>query len=235
MKYILIAVLVLTLGLNAQSNKKYWDNKQVKMDISIKNGKPNGLAKFYHDNGQLYTEIEYANGKVSSSEVKLFAKDGKLLCTNHYKNSHPDGEYKTFLFQNNMEILFDGNYKDGLFTGVENRYYKDATLRSQTVYKDGKKDGIEKKYNYKGKLNLETPYKLGKKNGVEKGFSVNGKSEITYKDDVLHGSSKLYFRNGKLENLTNYKDGKKNGPCIEYNDDGTLAWEATFQDGKLMK
>jgi len=235
MKYLLIALLALTLGLNAQSNKKYWDNKQVQMDISIKNGKPNGMAKFYHDNGQLYLEIKYKDGKVSSNEVELFSKDGKLLCINHYKNSYPDGEYKTFLFQNNMEVLFDGSYKDGEFTGVENVYYKDSTLRSHTSYKDGKKDGIEKKYNYKGKLILETLYKKDKKNGVQKGFTTNGKSEIAYKNDLLNGSSKTYYKNGKLENLTTYKDDKKNGASIEYNDDGTLAWEGTFKDDKLLK
>ncbi len=145
-------VLVLTLSLNAQSNKKYWDNKQVQIDISVKNGKPDGIAKFYHDNGQLYLEIEYKNGRVISNEVKLFSKDGKLLCINHYKNSYPDGEYKTFLFQNNMEVLFDGSYKDGKFTGVEKTYYNDATIKSRTSYKNSKKNGARIEYNNDGTL-----------------------------------------------------------------------------------
>ena len=234
MKYILIAALFLTLSLNAQSNKRYWDNKQVQMDVSIENGKPNGMAKFYHDNGQLYSEVEYKNGKVSSNEVKLFAKDGKLICTNHYKNSQPDGAYKTFLFQNNMEPLFDGVYKDRKFTGIEKVYYKDATLRSLTIFKDGKKDGVEKKYDYKGNLNLETPYKDDKKNGLEKGYTTNGKSEINYKNGLKNGSSKQYYKNGKVQNLTNYKNGKKNGASKEYNDDGTLAWKGSFKNDKLM-
>jgi len=145
-------VLVLTLSLNAQSNKKYWDNKQVQIDISVKNGKPDGIAKFYHDNGQLYLEIEYKDGRVLSNEVKLFAKDGKLLFTNHYKNSYPDGEYKTFLFQKNMEVLFDGSYKNGKFTGVEKTYYKDATIKSRTSYKNSKKNGARIEYNNDGTL-----------------------------------------------------------------------------------
>ena len=205
------------------------------MEISINNGKPDGPAKFYHENGQLYLEIVYKNGRISSDEVKLFAKDGKLLCTNHYKNTQPDGTYKTFLFQNNMEPLFDGIYKDGEFTGTQRAYYKDATPRSLTTFKDGEKDGVEKKYDYKGKLILETPYKDDKKNGLEKGYTTNGKSEINYKDGVKNGSSKLYYKNAKVENLTNYKNGKKNGASIEYNDDGTLAWEGTFKDDKLIK
>ncbi len=162
MKYIILTVLVLTLSLNAQSNKKYWDNKEVQIDISIKNGKPDGIAKFYHDNGQLYLEIEYKNGKVSSSEVKLFSKDGKLLCINHYKNSYPDGEYKTFLFQKNMQVLFDGSYKDGKFTGIEKTYHNNETLKSRTSYKDGKKNGARIEYNSDGTLAWEGTFKTGK-------------------------------------------------------------------------
>ena len=235
MKYILFTALLLLVSLNAQSNKKYWDNRQVQMDISVKDSKPNGTAKFYHDNGKQYSIVEYKNGKICSNEVKLFAKDGKLLFTNHYKNSHPYGEYKTYLFQNNMEILFDGSYKDKKFTGVEKRYYGDATLRSITHFKNGKKNGLEEQYDYKGKINVQIPYKNGKKNGVQKEYTTNGKNEITYKNDTLDGLSKLYYKNGKMESSTNYKNGKKSGISSKYNNDGTLAWKGTFKNDKLIK
>lgn len=235
MQYILIVLLSIVIGLNAQNHQKFWDNKQLQMDISTKDNKPDGASKFYHKNGKLYSSVEYKNGKITGSEVKLFDKSGKLICTNRYKNAKPTGTYKTFLFQNNMEVLFDGVYKGGKFTGQENSYYKDATLRSATSYKDGKKNGVQKKYDYKGKLNLETPYKDGKKNGLEKKYSTTGKTEINYKNDLKNGESKSYYKNGKLESQMNYKNGKEDGSCMKYKDDGTLAWKGSYKNGKLLK
>lgn len=235
MKYILIAMLLFSINLSAKNNQKFWDNKQVQIDAPTKNNKPDGTTKFFHRNGQLYMQIDYKDGQVTSKEVKLFDKDGKLICTNHYKNAKPDGVFKTFLFQNKMEPLYDGSYKDGKFTGVENTYYKDGKLRTTTPYKDGKKDGIEKKYDYKGELIFETPYKDGKKNGLEKSYTTNGKSEVNYKAGVKNGEAKLYYKNGKVESLTNYKNGKKDGQSIEYSDDGKIAWKGSFKNGKLIQ
>ena len=55
------------------SGKRY--NKKGKIDFEINEG--NGKLKYYHDNGKLYLEGEYLNGK-ENGKVKEYYDNGRL-------------------------------------------------------------------------------------------------------------------------------------------------------------
>ena len=64
----------------------FW-NGQFSMEGKIKNGKKDGLWKYYNDNGQLKSEGTYKNGK-QHGPSKIYYENGQLKEERTYK----DGE-----------------------------------------------------------------------------------------------------------------------------------------------
>tara|TARA_B110000467_G_C18173708_1_gene396633 strand:- start:294 stop:719 length:426 start_codon:yes stop_codon:yes gene_type:complete len=97
-------------------------------------------VKEYFDNGQLLSEINYADGQ----------RNG--LCENYWKNG---------------QLWGGGNYKDGKMVGVWKSYYENGQLREEGSYKYteagvySRKDGVWKSYYESGELSIESVIKDG--------------------------------------------------------------------------
>lgn len=72
-----------------------YNKDQVKSDEPLLNGAPHGLAKYWHPNGKLYSEIPYQNGE-KHGEFKLYREDGTLEQHLSYKNGKPHGLLQWF-------------------------------------------------------------------------------------------------------------------------------------------
>ena len=49
----------------AYIEKTYYDNRQIKSEVFINNGKKEGIYKQYHYNGNLSFECDYISGKLN--------------------------------------------------------------------------------------------------------------------------------------------------------------------------
>ena len=100
-------------------------------------GRPfTGVGFDVYDNGQLYEETNY--------------KDGKL-----------DGLAKRW-YDNGL-IQYEWNFKDNFYDGLSKEWYKNNQLRYETNYKDGLKDGLSKHWHDNGLLDYTWHYKNGKR------------------------------------------------------------------------
>ena len=119
---------------------------------------------------------------------------------------------------------------------IQNEYYADGSVRSETPFSNGKINGIVKWYfKGSGKLKEEDPYSDGKINGIVKWYNEeNGvvKEEDPYVDGTMLGIAKLYYASGKLQKETPFTDGKINGTVKLYYESGKLQKETPFTDGK---
>ena len=94
----------------------YYSDGDIKMEVQSKNGKPDGVGKFYnedgmlvymgnfsaglpngafynyYDNEQVHNEMNYVNG-VKDGAQKVFDEDGKLLVEVVFKNGEPVNGY----------------------------------------------------------------------------------------------------------------------------------------------
>jgi hypothetical protein len=107
--------------------KYYTDDGKLKIELTILNGKRNGLARTYYRNGKVSLEINYKAGKRDGLS-KRYYEDGTLYQETNYKNDQIDGERKKYKenstvmsvarFEKNRpcsglkEILLDGTLKD---------------------------------------------------------------------------------------------------------------------------
>ncbi len=116
-----------------------------------------GLQKWWYENGQLWCEHVY--------------KDGKL-----------DGPYKGWY--ENGQLWYDHVYKDGKLDGPCKEWYANGQIQNEQTYKDGRLDDQHKKWYPNGQLREECTYKDGKLEGPYKDWYANGQllCECTYKD-----------------------------------------------------
>ena len=189
----------------------YYPSGKPAMDgAPIKNGKYNGIAKWYYETGKLKEECNYSDGQ----------KNG---INKHYYES---GKLKT-------ECTISESKGNGILKG----FYEDGKVNSEIPMIDGKRNGIAKWYYENGKLKNEATYVDGNENGIAKGYYESGKlgSEETYTNGKLNGNTKWYYENGKLSQEKTYTNGKLNGNFKVYDENGSLNFEENFTDGKKIQ
>lgn len=152
--------------------------------------------------------------------------------------------------------IFEGDFKDGLETGVFTYYYHDGTVRIRNTYSEpGKRclheafdeqgrllargeynqrnrDGLWKFYAEDGRLVKEASYKMGIKDGNHIIFEHNGDTaEVTgWANNHRHG--RWWRRIGKQGYITgNYVNGGLEGRLVEYSETGKLAREGFYTNG----
>ncbi len=120
MKYIFTFVLF-TLLLSAQDDvvKTYYENNNIKSEISFENGIRNGKTLFYHEDGTIKTEMEYENGRVTGT-VNYFFENGSLRESFFIEDGRRIGP--TFVYNEEGELIEDNNYEYGKLVKPQERY-----------------------------------------------------------------------------------------------------------------
>ena len=91
----------------------------------------NGILREYHDNGNLYIEYNYKDGK-RHGEQKRWYENGKV------------------------EIIY--YYNMGKLEGKQSKWHKNGTIKSELIYKNDKLNGISKEWLSSGKLKSKKLY-----------------------------------------------------------------------------
>lgn len=112
-----------------------WNEKQVKTEISFKNGRIDGVVRSYHENGKLQSQRFWKEGK-GHGEIKVYSQNGQLL--------------------------EEGTYKNGQMDSIWKKYHENGKLKAEMSYVAGKLDGVVKEYDENGKLTFQATYKEGK-------------------------------------------------------------------------
>ena len=137
----------------------YYPSGKPAMDgAPIKNGKYNGIAKWYYETGKLKEECNYSDGQ----------KNG---INKHYYES---GKLKT-------ECTISESKGNGILKG----FYEDGKVNSEIPMIDGKRNGIAKWYYENGKLSQEKTYTNGKLNGNFKVYDENG--SLNFEENFTDG------------------------------------------------
>ncbi len=74
----------------ADMREDFWEGGQRRSQEPLRDGKPHGLAKYWHANGQPYAEITYINGKKDGQHT-LYREDGTPEQSLSYQNGQPHG------------------------------------------------------------------------------------------------------------------------------------------------
>lgn len=136
--------------------KEYHDNKQLKEEGTLLNGKKEGSFKVYDDSGDLIEFGTYKEDKKVevNTLVKEYYKSG-LVKNEKFINQKKqwNGIYKSWHSPN------EDDYENVIF--VESSEDRKHVLESEIPYQNGKKHGLEKNWDDKGELHWETIYFQG--------------------------------------------------------------------------
>lgn len=138
---ILFSAILLALTLQAQNIQEcktekdkvegcverwfYFESKNLWREASYKDGKLNGVEKWYHKNGKIDLEVSYKEGKMEGIERGYF---------------------------NNGALRSEAFYKNGRLEGAQKFYYKNGNLEGEIPYQEDKINGVAKWYESNGAL-----------------------------------------------------------------------------------
>ncbi|MBN1231886.1 MAG: hypothetical protein JXA60_00840 [Candidatus Coatesbacteria bacterium] len=175
---------------------------------------------------------------VSAKETDL---PQKRIASGRCIGGKRDGEWKGFF--DNEKVAWEGEYRDGLLTGVYTDYFETGQIRFQGSYNNGFKCGHWKYYHENGHVQVEGDYDNDLRTGV---WSVYYPSEaklwqcsykiISDKEkgmySVRDGEFKMYHKGGQLAQHGSYIQGNKEGKWIYFNHKGIKVIEGSFMKSK---
>jgi antitoxin component YwqK of YwqJK toxin-antitoxin module len=136
-----------------------------------KAGKYCGIRRVYYKNGVLRDLFPYNTDGVINGIEKVYRENGTIWAENPWINGKHTGTYKQYFSDGKlMQEYYSDNGKQ---TGPEKWYYEDGTLESETYYTEGVKNGIKKEYYEDGKLKSATTFTNGEKE-TTKNYDENG-------------------------------------------------------------
>lgn len=166
-----------------------------------RNGKRDGVSKYYHTNGQLDTDAFYVDGN----------EEG--VYTTYYADSvatEPHGQ-----------VQYSCNYKNGERHGTARSYNDNGTLNEETEYFEGKKNGVSRKYRPDGRLVFLYTYKNDEQDGAFESHLDSGEYEKGYYKSGSMTFRESYLADGTLYSVHQWQDGE----CIrseQYDENGKL-------------
>ena len=205
--------------------KTYYSNAQVKSDLTLVNGIPNGISRNYNETGEIVSSKIFKNGKLLGDGIvdKKGKKQGEWIeyYISHFINPNDSIRVKRA----------SGSYVNGFKNGDWKYYYENGSLEQKGKFIKGKIHGKWKWYYENGNLLRDEEFIKGKENGVITEYSDSGK--VVMKGIYLNGlkEGKWLYYSGDVKEEGEYQEGKKLGPWKMYYKIGTIYYEGEFIDG----
>lgn len=208
--------------------REYHPNGVVKAEIKYRDGKQDGVQKYYNKKGKLI-EIErmiYGEADTTADQVALltlhkeFHPNGKVKSIGAMKNGLKDGVFR--LYNENGELI----------TG--NIYEKDTLVAEGFISADGIYNGDWKLYYKNGQLKAEGAYENGVQTGKWIYYFENGRIEQkgTLKENKYVGYWEWYYPNGQLKRTETYNNRSElNGTVTEFDSLGNEIARGDYYNG----
>jgi len=127
--------------------------------------------------------------------------------------------------------------KDGVPHGAWITYHPDSQHpASMVTYVDGKQHGPSLTMERRGSLETYEEYAENVLEGIAGTYLKGYPTIITeFKQGEKHGTSKTFFRyKNDVQKIVQYKEGQIHGKFRQYNEDGTLLLDYTYDQGKKV-
>ena len=229
----------------------YYPNNSVKSIGYFLNNKQFGLWKYYNDLGIKQKEITIKNGRKNGIYEEYYNEiniklSGKLLNDKKiglWKEYNQNGIIKsTTLIQNDTAVLYRSFFPNGNVnlqgTKINNKrsgkwtsFHENGQVASEGFYKENTKEGSWTYWNENGKKNAEGNYTFGKKHGQWFFYDNNGmiRTSGDFSNDL--GDIKTFDTAGNIQSEGTLLNGEKIGNWIYFNADGKIIGKAVFENG----
>jgi antitoxin component YwqK of YwqJK toxin-antitoxin module len=158
--------------------------------------KIDGQWKEYYENGNLKANITYVSG-YEHGIAKFYSEKGLIIeKTNYYRNK-THGTVKKYFKNGNPHLILSADL--GIIKGPFLEFYQDGGIRSISFLRGKNINGPAYQFNSQGELIGELTYVDGKREGSATSYDqLGGKTIFLYANDKMNGTAKKYDSNDKL-------------------------------------
>ena len=129
--------------------REHFANKELKRDAIYRNGKLQGLARGWHDNGRLDYARTYSAGLEDGTHEGWY-EDGSRRFEYHFTNGISEGVSKQWYRNGTPYTLF--HFVNGQETGRQQMWDTAGKLRANYVIRDGRRYGLPGSVGCRGEL-----------------------------------------------------------------------------------
>ena len=200
----LLLILSVILFSCTDIKKDFWENGNLRSELSYDAGKLNGSCTWYYENGQKEQEAFYSDNRLNGI-MRRWHPNGRIESEMLYVEGKRDGTAITYDAAGNK--IIEEQYSNDTLSGPFRQWHADGTPKVEGAYLHGLFEGRWVYYDAAGVVVGTGDFRHG--SGLQKGWWPNGKimREIQYKDNLKHGYEKWFDENGVLERQFEYEAG----------------------------
>lgn len=198
--------------------REYHPNAREKSIGSYKNGVPEGITRYYDENGKIIGAKLYREGVALGEGVV----DGYGLRQGKWKEFYDSGELRA-----------EGSYMNNKRIGNWKFYFKNGSLEQNGTYTDDKPEGKWTWYFPNGNIKREENYYRGFEDGESIEYNDSGK--VVTKGNYIEGEKdgEWFYENGDFKEIGSYRAGSREGGWKAFYEDGKLLYEAKFTSDRF--
>ena len=121
----------------------YYDNKKIKLKMSVYQGKRQNKTEKWYSNGKLMEVSSYHNGKLNG-EKKVWTQNNEhtLISQFNFRSGKAHGEQRNWY--SSGEVYKIMNYDQGIESGIQKAYRKNGALYANYEARNGRIYGLKK-------------------------------------------------------------------------------------------
>ena len=181
-----LSILFITFCNNKNGVKKsYYSNGSIKEIGKVVDNKKDSLWTYYNKEGIKIREEFYENGKLNGKAYSWY-DNGLIYTEAEYRENLQIREFKVYYDNGQLNSVSNKN-EEGVLHGESTIWYENGELRQIRYFKNGIMDSTWQEYNAEGQIINSKSYKNGLKDGVWLQFNEVGDTLINelYKNDSL--------------------------------------------------
>lgn len=217
----------------------YYPDSTVFKTVNFKDGREDGLAKEYAEDGRVVTLTTYKKGYIVSREKinrldnegrkqglwKFFYDNGLVREEGTYRNDLKNGYFKEY--DETGKLIATSKWVDGekqenavelVRLNVEKEYYPDGKIKVVQSYLNGVPQGVRREYDEEGNITAGYLFDHGK---------IVGEG-IVKEDGLKDGPWKEFYPNGQLKAEGKYSKGIKTGKWVYYYKNGQVEQTGSY-------
>lgn len=211
--------------------KEYFCNGNTKNKITFQNGRPDGYAIMYHENGKISEEGTWKTNKWVGN-YKLYYDNGNVQQEFTFNPAGKrEGPQKYYYEDGTTQI--EGNWQSGKESGTVTEYHPDGSVKKTVNYNNGDADVASiKEFQPKKPIKEMTPV------APENAKKIVATKDETLQDtkakapSMLNGYYVLYNKNKQKTKDGTFKDNRfMDGKNYIYNADGILKRIEVYKAG----
>lgn len=208
---------------------EYFCNGNPKNKITFVNGRPDGYAIVFFENGKVQEEGQWKNNRWVGA-LKQYYENGQVQHDFKFNEGGKREGVQTYKYENGQTAV-EGAFVNGKETGTIKEFHENGDLKAEKTYNNGNVDPAS--------IKTYDPTKefVMKKDVVDNAPKVTVKADEKPLDaktapSALNGKHILYNKNRQITKDGEFKDNKlMTGKAFIYDDNGILKRIAIYKNG----